>query len=132
MGLKLSYKQFFPSPFLQTERAEMQFTDLLTTIGSWPQDEKEYVLVSLVLLFCPDMLDLVERRRVGLSAQVCHATPEIPQQQALSRPRSGSISIHERNAIGDQVQGASRHHLQQQDQPGRPVTKMTKILTKKS
>ena len=51
--------------------------------------------------------------------------------QALSRPRSGSISIHERNAIGDQVQGASRHHLQQQDQPGRPVTKMTKILTKK-
>ena len=26
------------------------------------QDEKEYVLVSLVLLFCPDMLDLVERR----------------------------------------------------------------------
>merc|ERR1712209_324310 len=53
--LKLSYKQFFPSPFLQTERAEMQFTDLLTTIGSWPQDEKEYVLVSLVLL---------ERRRV--------------------------------------------------------------------
>ena len=52
--------------------------------------------------------------------------------QALSRPRSGSISIHERNAIGDQVQGASRHHLQQQDQPGRPVTKMTKILTKKS
>ena len=28
------------------------------------QDEKEYVLVSLVLLFCPDMLDLVERRRV--------------------------------------------------------------------
>merc|ERR1711899_498993 len=62
--LKLSYKQFFPSPFLQTERAEMQFTDLLTTIGSWPQDEKEYVLVSLVLLFCPDMLDLVERRRV--------------------------------------------------------------------
>ena len=37
--LKLSYKQFFPSPFLQTERAEMQFTDLLTTIGSWPQVE---------------------------------------------------------------------------------------------
>merc|ERR1712130_958162 len=62
--LKLSYKQFFPSPFLQTEQAEIQFTELLTTIGSWPQDEKEYVLVSLVLLFCPDMLDLVERRRV--------------------------------------------------------------------
>jgi hypothetical protein len=62
--LKLSYKQFFRSPFLQTEQAEIQFTELLTTIGSWPQDEKEYVLVSLVLLFCPDMLDLVERRRV--------------------------------------------------------------------
>ena len=28
------------------------------------QDEKEYVLVSLVLLFCPDMLDLVERPKV--------------------------------------------------------------------
>ena len=28
------------------------------------QDEKEHVLVSLVLLFCPDMLDLVERRKV--------------------------------------------------------------------
>ena len=35
--LKLSYKQFFPSPFLQTEQAEIQFTELLTTIGSWPQ-----------------------------------------------------------------------------------------------
>ena len=33
-------------------------------IQSTSQDEKEYVLVSLVLLFCPDMLDLVERRRV--------------------------------------------------------------------
>ena len=33
-------------------------------IESTSQDEKEYVLVSLVLLFCPDMLDLVERRRV--------------------------------------------------------------------
>ena len=28
------------------------------------QDEKEQVLVSLVLLFCPDMLDLVERSKV--------------------------------------------------------------------
>ena len=28
------------------------------------QDEKEQVLVSLVLLFCPDMLDLVERPKV--------------------------------------------------------------------
>jgi len=62
--LKLTYKQFFTSPFLQTEQAEVEFTELLAAIGAWPQDEKEYVLVSLVLLFCPDMLDLVERRRV--------------------------------------------------------------------
>ena len=31
-----------------------------------PQDEKEHVLVALVLLFCPDMLDLVERSKVEI------------------------------------------------------------------
>jgi len=59
--LHLSYLQFFPS---YQHRDKARLLSLITEIGSWSQDEKEYVLVSLVLLFCPDMLDLVERRRV--------------------------------------------------------------------
>ena len=35
--LKLTYKQFFTSPFLQTEQAEVEFTELLAAIGAWPQ-----------------------------------------------------------------------------------------------
>ena len=42
--------------------------------------------------------------------------------QTLSGPRSGAIKVHERDAAGDQVQGAPQHHLQQPDQPQRPVT----------
>ena len=37
------------------------------------QDDSEQVLVSLVLLFCPDMLDLVERAKVE-AAQLKFAT----------------------------------------------------------
>merc|ERR1719150_1968139 len=59
--LHLSYLQFFPS---YQHRDKTRLLNLITDIGSWSQDEKEYVLVSLVLLFCPDMLDLIERRRV--------------------------------------------------------------------
>jgi len=59
--LHLSYLQFFPS---YQHRDKTRLLNLITEIGSWSQDEKEYVLVSLVLLFCPDMLDLIERRRV--------------------------------------------------------------------
>jgi len=59
--LHLSYLQFFPSC---QEQDTTRLMGLIHEIGSWSQDEKEYVLVSLVLLFCPDMLDLVERRRV--------------------------------------------------------------------
>merc|ERR1711962_402616 len=62
--LQLSYQQFFTSPFPHSEHDEKEFTELLTNIGSWPQDESEYVLVMCVLLFCPDMLDLVERNKV--------------------------------------------------------------------
>ena len=42
--------------------------------------------------------------------------------QALCRPGGGEVPVHERDAAGDQVQRASQHHLQQQDQPRRPVT----------
>ena len=31
----------------------------------YPQDATEYVLLSLAILFCPDMLDLMDRRTVG-------------------------------------------------------------------
>lgn len=62
--LKLNYKQFFTCSFLQTEQIEMEFTQLLTSIGSWAKDEKEYILVTLVILFCPDMLNLIDRKRV--------------------------------------------------------------------
>jgi len=59
--LHLSYLQFFPN---YQHRDEARLLSLISEIGGWSQDEKEYVLVSLVLLFCPDMLDLIERRRV--------------------------------------------------------------------
>ena len=73
--LRLTYHQLFPPACSPGTDAEQDFLNLLVNVGSWPevnthllniplQDEKEYVLVSLVLLFCPDMLDLVERRRV--------------------------------------------------------------------
>ena len=45
-----------------------------------------------------------------------------PLPQALCRPGGGEVPVHERDAAGDQVQRASQHHLQQQDQPRRPVT----------
>ena len=107
--LKLSYKQFFPSPFLQTEQAEMQFTELLTTIGSWPQ-----VCILTFLFtsrFCENSVEFSGREGIrfsipcaavlpghaglggekagrGLPAQVCHSTPEIPHQQVSRAPFS--------------------------------------------
>ena len=103
--LKLSYKQFFPSPFLQTEQAEMQFTELLTTIGSWPQ----VCILTFVFRsgFCDNSVEFSGREGIrfsipcaavlpghagsgrekagrGLPAQVCHPTPEIPHQQVSS------------------------------------------------
>ena len=43
-----------------------RYNELISCLNSKSkhQDEKEHVLVSLVLLFCPDMLDLVERPKV--------------------------------------------------------------------
>lgn len=59
--LQLIYNQFFQRPCMETDRhTGRQMVD----IGIWSQDEKEYMLVSLLLLFSPDTLDLAERRRV--------------------------------------------------------------------
>ena len=88
------------------EQAEMQFTELLTTIGSWPQ---VYILScffksGLVEPFCDNSVEFSGREGIcfsipcaavlpghagpggeeagrGLPAQVCHSTPEIPHQQ---------------------------------------------------
>jgi len=60
-GLQVFYTSMFPSP---PSKLEAEFADLLRDIGAWPQTADEYVLFSLILLFCPDMLDLVNRRQV--------------------------------------------------------------------
>ena len=80
--MRLSYTQLFPLACTPGTEAEQDFFNLLNNVSSWGevgawsfikskvhekfnfQDEKEQVLVSLVLLFCPDMLDLVERPKV--------------------------------------------------------------------
>ena len=60
--LRLTYKQLFTSPFLQTKDTEL--AELFFNTRAWPQDGKENVWPSLVLLSCPDRLELVGRRRV--------------------------------------------------------------------
>jgi len=57
----LTYQQFFPSSTLEKDSMADQ---LMREIGMRTQDGIVYVLVSLLLLFCPDELDLFERRRV--------------------------------------------------------------------
>ena len=42
--------------------------------------------------------------------------------QAQLRPRGGQVEVHQRDAAGQQVQGASKHHPRQQDQPRAFVT----------
>ena len=75
--MKVFFISMFPSP---PPYSETQFADLMNDIGSWPmvssdpfhvsikimypQDATEYVLLSLAILFCPDMLDLMDRRTV--------------------------------------------------------------------
>ena len=51
----------FTQPHMQDTK---QLQEVVKEVGGWVQDACEYVLLSLVLLFCPDMIDLVERRRV--------------------------------------------------------------------
>ena len=75
--MRVSFISMFPSP---PPYSENQFVELMNAIGYWPmvrsdlvpcyflildpQDANEYVLLSLAILFCPDMLDLVDRRTV--------------------------------------------------------------------
>jgi len=65
-NLQLTYKQFFPSNISSSRESknEIKFNSLMINIGSWPQDEREFVLISLLLLFCPDSLNLTERNMV--------------------------------------------------------------------
>ena len=51
----------FSQPHLDTT---VNLQDAVKEVGSWAQDACEHVLLCLILLFCPDMLDLLERRRV--------------------------------------------------------------------
>ena len=51
----------FNQPDLQDSKL---LQEAVKEVGGWGQDACEYVLLSLVLLFCPDMIDLVDRRRV--------------------------------------------------------------------
>merc|ERR1719508_603942 len=55
--LQVQYSHMFTQPPLQDIRQ-------IQEVGGWAQSACESVLLSLVLLFCPDMLDLLERRRV--------------------------------------------------------------------
>jgi len=59
--LQVEYSHMFTQPHM-TDTKQLQ--EVVKEVGGWVQDACEYVLLSLVLLFCPDMIDLVERRRV--------------------------------------------------------------------
>lgn len=59
--LQVQYSLMFSQPSLQHTR---QLTEVVKEVGGWAQDACETVLMSLVLLFSPDMLNLLERRRV--------------------------------------------------------------------
>ena len=59
--LQVQWRQMFSQPRIE-EGANLQ--DAVRDVGGWAQDACEHVLLCLVLLFCPDMLNLLERRRV--------------------------------------------------------------------
>ena len=74
-SLCLTFNMFFPN-----HQQKETFGDFVVRIGSWAkviipflysfflllllQDEVEHTLLSLVILFCPDMLNLTELRKV--------------------------------------------------------------------
>jgi len=59
--LQVQWRHMFSQPHLDTT---VNLQDAVKEVGSWAQDACEHVLLCLILLFCPDMLDLLERRRV--------------------------------------------------------------------
>lgn len=59
-SLSMTYTQLFQTQADDTEEK----TRLVQYIGEWTQDPTELILLSLLILFCPDMLDLVERGKV--------------------------------------------------------------------
>jgi len=62
-SLEMTYRQFFNRQTMNDED-ERCFIELIADIGSWQQDPTELVLLSLTILFSPDLLDLTDRRKV--------------------------------------------------------------------
>merc|ERR1712038_1604548 len=60
-SLSMTYTQFFRT---QEGEEERRVATLVEDIGCWQQEPTELILLSLVILFCPDMMDLVEREKV--------------------------------------------------------------------
>ena len=61
------------------------------------QDDSEQVLVSLVLLFCPDMLDLVERAKREVITERLSAGSSPARRKRKATPFSRMMTL--RNAI---------------------------------
>eukprot|EP00092_Neocalanus_flemingeri_P041907 GFUD01045641.1.p1 GENE.GFUD01045641.1~~GFUD01045641.1.p1 ORF type:complete len:476 (-),score=149.67 GFUD01045641.1:139-1566(-) len=59
--LQVPYSHMFTQPQPPDIK---QLQETVKEVGGWAQDACETVLISFVLLFCPDMLDLLERRRM--------------------------------------------------------------------
>merc|ERR1712013_142560 len=62
--LKITFNQLFPPCRVITEDEEKRLPLLVEDIGSWHQDPTELILLSLVLLFTADMMDLTDYRIV--------------------------------------------------------------------
>jgi len=60
-SLSMTYTQFFRT---QEGEEEGRVATLVEDIGCWQQEPTELILLSLVILFCPDMMDLVDRKKV--------------------------------------------------------------------
>jgi len=62
--LKITFNQLFTPCRVITEDEEKRLPLLVEDIGSWHQDPTELILLSLVLLFTADMMDLTDYRIV--------------------------------------------------------------------
>jgi len=63
-SLKITFNQFFTPYRVITEEEDRRLSTLVEDIGSWHQDPTELILLSLVLMFTADMMDLTEYRIV--------------------------------------------------------------------